>query len=140
MCQAAGVQGNSSRKSRIEKEVRRSANGLLYGKGEPGVTGGSGEDDLLGGIQGHTTQDESTGDVRTERARGSSADITSAPNPRNTIPDPSDTYLAPQFQKSFNQVARAAMNEINRTTGRTLGRVVPFQRLDRSSSSSEQIP
>ena len=32
------------------------------------------------------------------------------------------------------------MNEINRTTGRTLGRVVPSQRLDRSSSSSERIP
>ena len=78
--------------------------------------------------------------MRTERARGSSADITSALNPRNTILDPSDTYLAPQFQESFNQVARAAMNEINRTTGRTLGRVVPFQRLDRSSSSSEPIP
>ena len=43
----------------------------------------------------------------------------SAPNPRNMILDPSDTYLAPQFQESFNQVARAAMNEINRTTGRT---------------------
>ena len=40
----------------------------------------------------------------------------SAPNARNTIPDPSDTYLAPQFQESFNQVASAAMNEINRTT------------------------
>ena len=64
----------------------------------------------------------------------------SAPNPRNTIPDPSDTYLAPQFQESFNQVARAAMNDINRTTGRRLGRVVPSQRLDRSSSSSDRIP
>ena len=64
----------------------------------------------------------------------------SAPNPRNTIPDPSDTYLAPQFQESFNQVARAAMNEINRTNSRTLGMVVPFQRFDRSSSSSERTP
>ena len=63
----------------------------------------------------------------------------SAVNPRNTIPDPSDTYLAPQFQESFNQVARAAMNEINRTTGRT-GRFVLSQRLHRSSSSSELIP
>ena len=53
----------------------------------------------------------------------------SAPSPRNTIPDLSDTYKALQFQESFNQVARAAMNEINRTTG-----------LDRSSSSSERIP
>ncbi|XP_063711626.1 uncharacterized protein LOC134839928 [Symsagittifera roscoffensis] len=64
----------------------------------------------------------------------------SAPNQRNTIPDPPDTYLAPQFQESFNQVATAAMNEINRTTGRTLGRVVPSQRLDHSSSCSERIP
>ena len=32
------------------------------------------------------------------------------------------------------------MNEINRTTGRTLGRVVSSQRIDRSSSSSERIP
>ena len=64
----------------------------------------------------------------------------SAPNLRNTIPDPSDTYLAPQFQESFNQVSRAAMNEINRTTSRTLGMVVPSQRFDRSSSSSERTP
>ena len=61
----------------------------------------------------------------------------SAPNPRNTIADPSDTFPAPQFQESFNQVARAALNEINRTTCRTLGRVVTSQRVDRSSSSSE---
>ena len=32
------------------------------------------------------------------------------------------------------------MNEINRATGRTLGRFVPSQRLDRSSSGSERIP
>ena len=62
----------------------------------------------------------------------------SAPSQRNTIPDPSDTYLAPQFQESFNQVARATMDEINRTTGRTLGRIVPSQRLDHSSNSSER--
>ena len=59
---------------------------------------------------------------------------------RNTIPDPSDTYLAPQFQESFNQVARATMDEINRTTGRTLGRIVPSQRRDHSSNSSERAP
>ena len=64
----------------------------------------------------------------------------SAPSPRNTIPDHSDTSLAPQFQESFHQVARAAMNEINRTTSRTLGRVVPSQRFHRSSSSSERTP
>ena len=64
----------------------------------------------------------------------------SAPNPRNTISDPSDTYLAPQFQESFNQVARAAMNVINRTTSRTLGRVVPSQCFDLFSISSERTP
>ena len=62
----------------------------------------------------------------------------SAPN--HTIPELSDTYMASQFQESFNQVARAAMNEINRTTGQTLGWVVPSRRLDCSSSSSERIP
>ena len=62
----------------------------------------------------------------------------SAPSQRNTIPDPSDTYLARQFQESFNQVARATMDENNRTTGRTLGRIVPSQRRDHSSNSSER--
>ena len=59
---------------------------------------------------------------------------------RFTIPDPSDTYLAPQFQESFNQVARATMDEISRTTGRTLGRIVPSQRRDHSSNSWERAP
>ena len=64
----------------------------------------------------------------------------SASSQRFTIPDPSDTYLAPQFQESFNQMARATMEEINRTTGRTLGRIVPSQRRDQSSNSSERAP
>ena len=64
----------------------------------------------------------------------------SAPSQRNTIPDPSDTYLAPQFQESFNQVDRATVDEINRTTGRTLGRIVPSQRRDHLSNSSERAP
>ena len=64
----------------------------------------------------------------------------SAPNPRNMIPDPSDTYLAPQFQESFIQITRAAMNEINRTTGLKLGRVVSSQSPNRYSSNSERIP
>ena len=75
-----------------------------------------------------------------EMDRGSSADTTVCLSQRNTIPDPSDTYLAPQFQESFNQVARATMDEINRTTGRTLGRIVPSQRRDHSSNSSERAP
>ena len=136
----------------MEEEVWRSANSLqgrgdknilrnnIYGEGEPSVTGGSGNDEFLEGILGHPSQEEGTGAVRTERARGSSADTTVCSEPRNTTPDPSDTYLAPQFQESFNQVARAAMNEINSYTSRTLGRIVPSQRFDRSSSSSERIP
>ena len=71
----------------MEKEVRGSAGGLqggrnkapegaVYGKGEPSVTGGSGDDEIQGGIQGHTPQDKSTGAVYIERARGSSADTT----------------------------------------------------------------
>ena len=63
-----------------------------------------------------------------------------APNPRNMIPGPSDTYLAPQFQESFNQVARATMDEINRTTGRTLGGIVPSQRRDHSSKVRSEHP
>ena len=46
--------------------------------------------------------------------------------------------MAPQFQESFNQIARAAMNEINRTSGRTLGRAVPSQHTDRFLSNSER--
>ena len=64
----------------------------------------------------------------------------SASSQRFTISDPSDTYLAPQFQESFNQVARATMEEINRATGRTLGRIVPSQRRDQTSNSSERAP
>ena len=64
----------------------------------------------------------------------------SASSQRITIPDPSDTYLARQFQESFNQLARAKMDEINRNTERTLVRIVPSQRRDHSSNSSERAP
>ena len=81
-----------SRKRRMEKEVRRSANGLqergdktpegaIYGEVEPSVTGGSGDDEILGGIQEHTSQDEGTVAVRNERARVSSADMTVCSEP-----------------------------------------------------------
>ena len=36
-------------------------------------------------------------------------------NTRNTILDPSDTYLAPRFQKTFGQVAKATMQDIGST-------------------------
>ena len=135
----------------MEEEAQRYANGLqgrrnktpegaIYGKDEPSVTGGSGDDEILGGMQGRTSQGEEAQELCAPREPDAPQQTSqSAQNPRNTISDPSDTYLAPQFQESFNQVARAVMNEINRTTGRTLGRVVPSQRLDRSSSGSERI-
>ena len=62
----------------------------------------------------------------------------SASSYRTTILDPSDTYMAPQFQESFNQIAKAAMNEIIRTSGRTLASAVTSQRTDRFSSNSER--
>ena len=59
----------------------------------------------------------------------------SASSYRNTITKPSDTYIAPHFHESFNKLA---MNEINRTSGRTLCRAVPSHHTDRSSSNSER--
>ena len=50
-------------------------------------------------------------------------------NARTTIPDHTDTYLAPQFQENFEQVARATMQEIHRARDRSLGRIVPSQRV-----------
>ena len=57
-----------------EEEIKTSE-GTIYGEGESSVNGASGYDELLRGIQRHTSQDEDTGAVRTERARVSSADI-----------------------------------------------------------------
>ena len=57
---------------------------------------------------------------------------------RKSIHDPSDTYLAPQNHEIFAHVARATVNENKRTGGRTLGRIVPFQRTDRSSGNSKR--
>ena len=118
----------------MEEEIRGHANSsqtgrdktperVIYGESKPSVTGGPGDDELLGWIQGHTFQDEGTGAVRPGRARCSSADIKICSELEEYDKYPSDTYLAPQFQESFNQVARAAMNEINRSTARTLARV-----------------
>ena len=59
---------------------------------------------------------------------------------RNTILNLSDPYMAPHFQESFEQMARVAMNEINRNSGRTLGRVFPSQRTNRFLSISERAP
>ena len=76
----------------MEKEVRRSVNGLqgrrdktpegvIYGKGEPSVTGGSGDDELLGGIQGHTSQDEGRGAPQQTKPEAPQQTITVCPEP-----------------------------------------------------------
>ena len=54
--------------------------------------------------------------------------LSSPSNARNTITDPSVSYLAPQFQKKFEQVAKITMQEIHRARDRSLGRIVPSQR------------
>ena len=44
--------------------------------------------------------------------------VSSPSNARTTIPEPSDIYLAPQFQEKFEQVAKAAIQEIHRASDR----------------------
>ena len=58
------------------KEDEIKPEGAVYGKGEPSVTGSSGDNEILGGIQRHTPQDKSIGAVCIERTPGSSADTT----------------------------------------------------------------
>ena len=58
--------------------------------------------------------------------------ISSPSNSKNAIPDPSDTYLASQYQEKFEQVERATMQEILRARDRSLGRIVPSQRAGQS--------
>ena len=57
---------------------------------------------------------------------------------RNTIPGPSDTHLAPQFQAKFERVAKAAIQDINRARDRSLGRIVPTQRAGQSPIRKEK--
>ena len=58
----------------------------------------------------------------------------SAVSSMNAISEPSDTYLAPQFQETFQQVA--TMLEVSRTSEQTLVRISPSQHTYRSLSSS----
>ena len=139
----------TSRKRRVEEGIRGQANSsqkgkdetperVMYGEGEPSVTGGSGEDELLGWIQRQLSQDKGTGAVRPEGARGSSANITICLE----LKEYDTGFFRHLFGSPVSGViysgSRATMDEINRTSGRTLGRVVPFQRHDRSLSCSER--
>ena len=64
--------------------------------------------------------------------------VSSPSNARNTIPDPSDTYLAPQFKEKFEQMAKATMQEIRRARKISLGRIVPSQRAGQSPVMKEK--
>ena len=59
-----------------EDEIKHLKELYMAKKGEPSVTGSSGDNEIFGGIQRHTPKDKSTGAVYIERARGSSADTT----------------------------------------------------------------
>ena len=58
---------------------------------------------------------------------------------RNTIPDPSDTFLAPQFQETIEQVAKATTHEIHRARDRSSGRIVPSLRSGQSTVGRDRI-
>ena len=64
--------------------------------------------------------------------------VSSPSNARNTIPDPSYTYLAPQLQENFEQVAKAAIQEINRVIDRGSSRSAPTQRVGQSPIRKEK--
>ena len=65
--------------------------------------------------------------------------MNSPSNLKNRIPDPSDTYLAPQFQKKFEQVAEASMQGIHRARDRVLDRIVPSPRVDHSLIERDRV-
>ena len=65
--------------------------------------------------------------------------MSSPSNARNTIPDPSDTYLELQFQDKFEQAFEATRQEIHRARDRSLGRIVPSQRAGQSRIRKEKI-
>ena len=64
--------------------------------------------------------------------------MSSPSNARNTIPDHSDTYLAPQFEENFEQVAIATMQEIHRAWDRSLGGIIPSQCVGQSPVRQEK--
>ena len=64
--------------------------------------------------------------------------MSSPSNARNTIPDPSDTYLAPHFEEKFEQVARTTMQETHRARERSLCGIIPSQRVGQSPVRQEK--
>ena len=65
--------------------------------------------------------------------------MSSPSNARNTIPDPSENCLAPQFQEIFEQEAKATMQEIHRARDKSLGRIVLSQRAGQSPIGRDRI-
>ena len=54
-----------------------------------------------------------------------------AANARNTKRNLSDNYMAPEFRETFEQVAKATIQEVHRARYKSLGRIVPYPK-DRS--------
>ena len=59
-------------------------------------------------------------------------------NARNTKRNLSDNYLAPEFRETFEQVAKATIQEVHRARYKSLGRIVPSQRMNQSPARSER--
>ena len=111
MCQDARVDGNSSRKRRMEEKFRRYANGLqgrlhkkhlkeLYlakmSQVSPEALATMKSSEGSRDAHPRTNAQDLCAPREPEAPQQTSQ---SAPNPMNTIPDPSETYLAPQFQE-----------------------------------------
>ena len=63
----------------LKEEKTKTLKRVIYGKREPSISGNFGNNEIIGWIQGHASQDEGTGTVQHEGARGSSADTTIYP-------------------------------------------------------------
>ena len=57
----------------------------------------------------------------------------------NTIREPSDTFLAPQFQDTIEQVAKATTQEIHRARDRSSGRIVPSLRSGQTTVGRDRM-
>ena len=94
--------------------------------------------DVLAMMNTETTAKSKTHELYRPSEVAAPQRVSSPSNARNTIPDPSDTYLAPKFQEKFEQGAKAPIQEINRARDRSLGRNVPIQRAGQSPIRKEK--
>ena len=64
--------------------------------------------------------------------------VSQTSNARNTIPDSSNSYLAPPFQEKLEQVGKAEIPELHRAKDPSFGWVVPNQRAGQSPIRKEK--